>query len=70
MLEGDAGVELAAGAAAELDELSDPEWGFAAPSLEPDDESLLPSLPPDPPSPDPLSFEALSDFGAEDDFDG
>lgn len=59
----DAGVEAVDGAG---EELSEPELGFAPPSVEePDEESLLPSLEPAEPSLDPPS-----DFGADDDFEG
>jgi hypothetical protein len=66
----EAGVELAAGADDELDELSEP--GFELLSVEDEDEppSLEPDFPPpDFPSPEFLSLDApsfgpLSDFGA------
>ncbi len=61
MLEEDAGVELAGGAADELDELS--ELDLPPLSAEVDDEPLSLEI-------EPESVELLSDFGADEDFDG
>jgi len=61
LLEEDAGVELAAGAADELDELSELDLPPVSPEV--DDEPLSLEL-------DPESLEPLSDLGADEDFDG
>jgi hypothetical protein len=59
-LDDDAGVELAAGADAELDEPSELDFEPLSPE---EDEAPSPEL-------EPESFEPLSDFGADEDFDG